>query len=133
MRKIAAYATGLILVLVGAVAGSAIAEVGEQNQSTPIPYMTNATGQSFGSNAMSGSPESDPDLVLVVGDHGTEGYVNSQELNPPLPTSPDQAVKEQTAPGEIEAVLPVYRSDGVTVIDTFTIRAAGGKTVATDE
>ena len=84
-------------------------------------YPTNASGLTYGSDF---GAAQEPDLVLVIGDQGREGYVYSVELYPPAPPSPREALATQTPADEIEAVLKVYLSDGLTQIDTFTIYGA---------
>lgn len=70
-----------------------------------------------------GRAESDvPDLVAVVGDHGVEGYVRSDELadDPNAnPATPEEALAIQ-AKAE-DRVLPVFGADGRTQVDTFTV------------
>lgn len=130
MRKsvvIAIAATGgIALAALGVLAGGALASAFDQRQDgvEAQPYQTNDSGQTYGSNIGSTSPETDPDLILVIGDHGVEGYVYSSELNTPAPASPAEAVAGQTPPGEVEAVLDVYAADGTTKVDTFTILGA---------
>jgi len=62
-----------------------------------------------------------PDLVLVIADGGAEGYVYSDELNGPLPSSPAEALAWQAEGRFDNRVLPVYESDGVTQIGTYPV------------
>lgn len=66
-------------------------------------YSVNADGLTFGSGAVT---DDLPDLIAVVGDHGVTGYVYTVEY--------------LAAPPSFPAVMNVYKSDGKTVIDTFT-------------
>lgn len=127
MKRMRLVAISAAVFLVGGILGTgaaALAALPSQNRPEPMPYGTNDAGQTYGSNFGSSSPSQDPDLVLVIGDQGHEGYVRSSELNGPEPSSPEEAVKNQARPGEVVAVLTVYESDGRTTIDTFTIVAA---------
>lgn len=67
-------------------------------------YSVNAAGLTFGSGAV--ASDDLPDLIAVVGDHGITGYVYTVEY--------------LAAPPSFPAVMNVYKSDGKTVVDTFT-------------
>jgi len=55
---------------------------------------------------------------LAEGEDGTIGYVKKEDLNGPLPKTPEEAVKLNKAkPIEI----PLYKDDGETVIGKFII------------
>lgn len=81
--------------------------------SEPIPrgpdYPTNATGQTYG-RAMDNAPQ--PDLVSAIGDCGRTGYIERDRFEEPPPWVPGAGSKPQS--------FPVYESDGITQIDTFT-------------
>lgn len=126
--RTAAVAGGAILALaVGLTGGQAIASVigdgrdgtsREEYADTLPPIQVNDNGQTYGSEAHASSPDESPDLVLVLGDNGREGYVYAKDLHQPAPTTPEEALRLQNS-GEV--VLDVYQSDGVTKVDTFTI------------
>ena len=78
---------------------------------------TNQTGLTYGSALFS---ETEPDLILAEGISGNIGYVKSSDLNGPMPVSAYAAIQIQTSQSR---VIPVYESDGITVIDTFVIDA----------
>lgn len=82
--------------------------------SEPIPpgpdYPTNAAGQTFGS-AIDNSPQ--PDLIAAIGDCGRTGYIASDRFAEPAPWIPGAGSSQPQS-------VPVYESDGVTQIDTFT-------------
>lgn len=82
--------------------------------SDPIPsgpdYPTNAAGQTYGA-AIDNSPL--PDLVAAIGDCGRTGYVARDRFSEPPPGIPGAGSSEPLS-------VPVYESDGVTQIDTFT-------------
>lgn len=80
----------------------------------PVPagpnYLTNAAGETYGS-VTDGSPQ--PDLLAAVGDCGRTGYIRRGDLDEPPPWVPGAGSGEPLS-------TPVYESDGVTRIDTFT-------------
>lgn len=95
---------------------------------------TNADGLTYGvlrpeptEAYLNGEAVSDldvPDLILVVGDKGREGYVYRSAILPDpesLPTSPEEAVAYTQAQARAAKTFPVYTSDGVTQIDTYTV------------
>lgn len=84
------------------------------------PLAVNANGETYGSEGYGATP----DLILAIATTGREGYVRRTELDAaggPEPTSPAQAIEIQKArpPGSI--FIPVYESDGITVIGQFEI------------
>lgn len=93
-----------------------------QPPSEPVPsgpdYPTNASGQTYGS-ARDNSRQ--PDLVAAVGDCGRTGYIERDAFEEQPPWEPGAG-----APGLRST--PVYESDGLTRIDTFT--QSPGTTVA---
>lgn len=80
-------------------------------------YPTNASGLTYGGAAAGSYP--DPDLIAVSGNCGHTGYALRWELDDPAPWSPE-AGRDAGTP----RTIPVYASDGVTQIDTFTIGGA---------
>ncbi|MDE6538699.1 MAG: hypothetical protein K2K66_00770 [Ruminococcus sp.] len=100
----------------------------EDGTLTPAPhiegnYEVNENGQTYGV-AVGNYFEYFPDLQPVLGDHGIEGYVYTEELlHKGAAKNPEEAMAqmEAKANGTYEpVVMNVYESDGVTVIDTFT-------------
>ena len=100
----------------------------EDGTLTPAPhiegnYEVNENGQTYGV-AVGNYFEDFPDLQPVLGDHGIEGYVYTEELlHKGAAKNPEEAVAqmEAKANGTYEpVVMNVYESDGVTFIDTFT-------------
>lgn len=87
-------------------------------------FRKNADGQTYGSSAGL-TPNESPDLVLVVGDSGEEGYVRSKDLDDPEVGSPAEALAsmktERSAKG---ATIQVYDANGKKKDDTFTISPA---------
>ncbi|MCM1133413.1 MAG: hypothetical protein NC340_08075 [Ruminococcus flavefaciens] len=85
-------------------------------------YGINANGETFGNCLDVMYVEDEPDLMAAIGDNGTEGYIRRTEADGEMPANPEEAVRmmqeRATAPPR---VINVYESDGVTIIDTFTI------------
>jgi hypothetical protein len=89
------------------------------------PWGTNATGQTYGVQNQNGTP----DLIAVVTDEGKSGYVNAAELNCAGGgdvKSPTQALAWDKVSENRDISIPVYTSDGTTVIGTFIIGKATG-------
>jgi hypothetical protein len=90
------------------------------------PWGTNASGQTYGVQNQNGTP----DLIAVVVDQGkTHGYVKSAELSCAARGDVQtlaQALAWDKASQNRNISIPVYESDGATVIGTFIIRGASG-------
>lgn len=81
----------------------------------PTRLGVNARGQTFG---VSGSaPQGEPDLVAVQATNGKAGYAYAADLEGSQPTSPADA-GSNAGHGR---TIPVYESDGSTVIGEFTV------------
>lgn len=85
---------------------------------------TNERGEIYGSELYLKCLGLDADLIQVLGNSGSIGYVKSTDLNYDNVSSISDAVTYMNAP-EANRIIPVYESDGVTVIDTFTIYSGG--------
>jgi len=89
----------------------------------------NANGDTFGVENKNGTP----DLIAVVATNGNDGYAYADDLEAaggPQPTSPEDAmVQQQDRLGQRFSV-PVYASDGETVVGEFVI---GDTSVATSD
>lgn len=100
------------------------------NQVT-TPWGVNARGQTYGVANQSGTP----DLVAVVINHGaTHGYVKESDLNCAAGgdvTSPAQALAWDKANQNRNISIPVYDSDGETIIGTFILGYSSGSNVQT--
>ncbi len=85
---------------------------------------TNAHGQTYGVANKNGTP----DLVAVAIDHGkTQGYVKTSEMNCAsggAVASPAQALAWDKASAKRNISIPVYKSNGTTVIGTFAVGGA---------
>ena len=83
----------------------------------------NANGDTYG---ISGSDDGDePDLVAVQATNGREGYAYARDLAGYEPTSPADAVAWQRAHEGETRVVPVYLSDGETVVGELEIGSHG--------
>lgn len=83
---------------------------------TESQWPVNSHGQTYGPSTDAG----DPDLILAQATNGQAGYVRSQDLEPPEFGSPSEAHAYSAAQTGAVAV-PVYESDGITVIGEFLI------------
>ena len=86
----------------------------------PTLLGVNAHGQTYG---VSGSgDQGEPDLVAVTATNGKDGYSHATDLQGgPMPTGPADALAQQEANQGRTHTIPVYESDGTTVIGEFTI------------
>jgi hypothetical protein len=81
---------------------------------TTTPWDINASGQTYGQINQHGTP----DLVAVDATNGDTGYAYANQLNPPPPKTPSQAIAGNNAPPR---TLTVYKSDGKTPIGKFVV------------
>jgi hypothetical protein len=82
---------------------------------TRTKFGVNADGKTFGADTDEGTP----DLVAV--DNGqVKGYVYAKDLEEPMPRNPAEAAHWNETHGG-RRVIPVYTSDGHTVIGHFVI------------
>jgi hypothetical protein len=86
----------------------------------------NASGETFGVPNQKGTP----DLVAVfVANPNVHGYVKESQLNCAAGgdvSSPAEAVEWDKVSQNLNVTIPVYESDGVTVIGAFTVGEATG-------
>jgi len=78
-------------------------------------WKVNADGLTYGLPNSHGTP----DLIAAVATNGRQGYIYAAQLQAaqPQPTSPEQAATMHPTP----VTIPVYKSDGRTVIGEFVI------------
>jgi hypothetical protein len=92
---------------------------------------TNAKGETYGVQNENGTP----DLIAVVIDHGTtHGYIEASEENCADGgdvRSPAEALEWDKVSQRRNISIPVYESDGTTVIGTFVIGNATGPNAQT--
>ena len=80
----------------------------------------NAKGETFGVETVNGSP----DLLAVIATNGKTGYAYVAGMNSawgPQPTSPEHALQMQEERAGQTVSVPVYESDGETVIGEFVM------------
>lgn len=85
-------------------------------------FPKNESGLSYGSATHATSPDNEPDLIEAWGIDGTLGYVLKSDLYGKKPKNPEEAItmmKQQQKAGD--RAIPLYESDGKTVIGTFII------------
>lgn len=80
-------------------------------------YQVNENGETYGVSIMQ-SEEDEPDLIAAIATNGTEGYVRSADFVDQIAATPEE-VGEIVIPEEY--TIPVYKSDGVTVIGEFIV------------
>lgn len=80
----------------------------------------NKSGEIYGSQLFLEEIGIQPDLVLAEGKNGEIGYVKASDLNDFQPSTPEEAIAYQSQ-RPISRTVPLYASDGETVIDTFII------------
>lgn len=89
-------------------------------ESPPLyqPPAVNTHGQTYGSALGAMSIDQVPDLVQVYDNEGQTGYARKADVFPTtLPKSPEEALAIRPTP----RTVPVYASDGITVIGTYTV------------
>jgi len=87
----------------------------EYADDTATAWGVNSDGQTYGVPNSRGTP----DLIAAVATNGQQGYIYATQLQAaqPQPTSPQQAAAMHPTP----VAIPVYKSDGHTVIGEFVI------------
>lgn len=91
-----------------------------QNIPAYANYRVNVNGQTYGSDYFAEYKGGLPDLISAIGNNGISGYVKAIDLEQPMPKTPEEALAYM----EIDIVIttiPLYDSDGITIIDTFSI------------
>ena len=73
----------------------------------------NAMGKTYGPDVLGA------DLIEVISDEEEIGYIYREELEGDAPGSIAEAMQEQLEGGEKR--IPIYKSDGMTVIGTFSL------------
>lgn len=84
----------------------------------------NARGETFGSGETATADADLPDLVAAFGSNGEQGYVKATDLavTPPSPNElPNDAGGAPAATIGAGTEIPLYESDGTTIIGSFTI------------
>jgi len=84
----------------------------------PTDWATNAKGDTYGIIKNDGSR---PDLMYIAATNGLMGYAYMADLEGFQPTSPEDALEWQREHGDESRTVPVYESDGETVIGEHVI------------
>lgn len=128
-RTIGALACAAAGVFVGSMLlGEATASDSEDLGKVNPGYEVNEAGQSFGSSAGM-AHDDEPDLIEVIATNGAVGYVEKADLYGIDPESPAEAVASTTG----ERAIPVYESDGSTVVGEFIVQGGDEGVVERDE
>lgn len=121
----------------GAIASSFLTGPTDLEAKVSAPeYRTNTSGLTYGSALTAVSPETEPDLILVVATNGKEGYAYKTDLDKATGatasfSSPKEAIAWQEArPSAIE--VPVYAADGKSPVGAFVV-GGGSAEVVTKE
>lgn len=83
-----------------------------------LEVTTNENGEIYGSELYLDSIGVKADLIYAIGENGVEGYVKAIDLEGPAVETPEEAVQQIRENREI----PLYASDGVSVIGRFVIQ-----------
>lgn len=119
------------LIIVGIVGGSTLAVVA---YAASTRYQLNDRGMTYGhvDPRLPPNEQEIPQLIAALGIDGTEGYVYASDLDGDQPETPEEAIKymenleieiaaAKAAGQEYLRYIPLYESDGVTVIGKFGI------------
>lgn len=82
-------------------------------------YQINENGQTYGSSLYAVSAETEPDLIIAKGVDGTIGYVYYADLYGKEPKNPEEAITMQKLNSSKIRTIPLYASDGKTVVGEF--------------
>lgn len=94
-----------------------------EKSKSPNYYPTNANGQTYGSALFAYSAEYMPDLIAAVGTNGREGYILRSDEQAAVDLTLEEVL---SGAGNEDVTIPLYESDGKTVIGEFVIHAAQG-------
>ena len=120
-NKLRSIRNVVIVVVLASLAGfgvSSAAFAASMERTEVPPFEVNASGQTFGR----GDGEVDPDLIRAQGTNGEVGYVLKTDLLGPELSSPEEVAEWlREFPQDRPRDIPLYESDGRTVIGTFTL------------
>lgn len=89
-----------------------------------IGFNVNKNGETYGTGLQADILGYEPDLMLATGENDVLGYVRVTDLDEPTPSSPEEAYKIQKQRIEEKYTgryIPLYESDGKTVIGRFLV------------
>lgn len=93
-------------------------------------YQLNRNNETYGSGLFASSDQSLPDLMLAVGDSGITGYVRTSDLQKEDDSLSDVLAETAARTADVSSyTIPVYKEDGITIIDSYTV---GGVTISTE-
>lgn len=87
-------------------------------------FKENKNGETYGTGLQADILGYEPDLLLATGENNVLGYVRVTDLDEPTPSSPKEASKIQKKRIETKYTgryIPLYASDGRTVIGRFLV------------
>lgn len=134
MKKFFVRVFPAILLMAGLLVGVTIAWAAPII-SEKVQYRINENGQTYGSidpTLKNPAEQEPPQLIAAIGVDGTNGYVKLDDINKNKPTNPDEAVrymeeleaaveKARNSGSEYLELIPLYDSDGETIIGEFGI------------
>ncbi|WP_036717283.1 hypothetical protein [Paenibacillus harenae] len=80
-------------------------------------YAVNNNGETFGSALLEAKIGEEPDLISALGTNGIQGYVKADDLFPDV-SDPQEALRSYS----VSAIIPLYDTDGITVIGEFEMK-----------
>ena len=117
----------VLIVLIVVLPTIATATIQEPTNETIPQYQVNECGLTYGSGLSACSFETEPDLIRAMGENGIVGYVYAVELRGPMPSNPEEAIELMAKHGSEPRFIPLYESDGQTVIGRFIV--GGGERI----
>lgn len=93
-------------------------------ESSDVIIQRNENGEIYGSGLFLDEIGVQPDLILAEGTKGEIGYVRAEDINADKIVTPEQAVAKVISGSPSE--IPLYDSDGVSVIGTFALDHIAG-------
>lgn len=89
---------------------------------TGTDYPVNEQGQTYGHGPYLSGTVQEPDLILAEGENGVVGYVKAADMAPTF-FSPEEAMayQESVKAAGGYTLIPLYKSDGKTVIGKFRL------------
>lgn len=102
----------------------ATANFSPKNAPSPkeIIVQRNEYGEIYGSEFILNEIGVQPDLILAKSESGTIGYVRFEDVNADDALTPTDALEAME--NRTPRTIPVYKSDGRTIIGTFTIQCS---------
>lgn len=96
-----------------------------QMSRTPVQVTINENGDVYGSEIFLEAIGVEADLIYAIGENGVEGYVKATDLEGPVIKTPAEAVRQV----RVNRTIPLYASDGISVIGSFVIQNNDSMTI----